>query len=86
MLEYVSIVIIIALLACWVILFAGKLGVIEWVQVHTRYKLIAELFSCQFCLSWWVCVIISICFAIATGDIAMLLCPFCSTPLTRYYL
>lgn len=84
MVEFICAAIIIALVACWVILFMRKIGLIEWVQVHSKIKLIADLFSCNFCLCWWICVIIAIFFAITLKEPVLLLCPFCSTPVARF--
>ena len=51
--EFIFAAVIIALLASWLILFITKIKAREWVQVHgTRF--IADLFGCDFCLSWWL--------------------------------
>lgn len=86
MVDFICAAITMALLACWVILFTSKIGFIEWVQIHAKSKIIADLFNCNFCLSWWICVIIAIFFAVALKDPVLLLCPFISTPVTRYLI
>lgn len=85
MIEFVCTAIIIALIACWVILFITKTGAREYIQVHAP-KLISQMFSCDFCLSWWLCLLLAICFSIGTGNPVIILCAFCSTPIARYYL
>ena len=85
MINFVMTVAVIALVASWIILLIGKNGLMEYLQIYSP-KLISEMFSCDFCLSWWVGVALSVCFAIATGDWILLLCPFCTTPLTRILL
>ena len=47
--NFVLTTVIIALIACWIMLFIGKTGIREYVQVHAKRKLIAEMFSCDFC-------------------------------------
>lgn len=85
MVDFICAAIIIALIACWVILFITKTGAREYIQVHAP-KLISQMFSCDFCLSWWLCLLLAICFSIGTGNPIIILCAFCATPITRYYL
>lgn len=84
MTNFLCAAIIIALIACWIILFMRKTGVIEWVQVHAKQKIIADLFNCSFCLCWWVSLITAIIFAITFKEPVLLLCPFCATPVARF--
>jgi hypothetical protein len=72
----------IAFIAAFLILSITKLGVREWAQIHAP-KLISKLFSCDFCLSFWTCLFISLILLIFTGDIRLLIIPFLATPVTR---
>ena len=83
--NYLMTVAFIALVASWTILFITKTGAREYIEVHAP-KLIAEMFSCDFCLSWWLGVILSVALVIGTGEWIYLCCPFFSTPLTRRLL
>lgn len=85
MLDFVLSAIIIATLASWIVLFITKIGLREYVQIHGS-KIVAELFSCDFCLSWWVCLMLSVICSIITGDLTMVLCAFCATPISRYLI
>lgn len=85
MIQFICAAIIIALIACWVILFITKIGLREYLQVHST-KVISQMFSCDFCVSWWLCLLLSVCFSIGAGDPVLLFCAFCATPITRYYL
>ena len=85
MIEFLCAAVIIALISCWVILFITKTGAREYVEVHAP-TLISKMFGCDFCLSWWLCLFFSLCFAIGTGNPVITLCAFCATPITRYYL
>lgn len=83
--EFIFYVILVAMLAAFVLTLLRKWGVIEWVQVHGN-DFFAKMFSCDFCLSWWAGVVLSVLFAICTGNPALLLVPFCSTVITRILL
>lgn len=85
MVDFVTNTVIISLLACWAILTLGKTGVREYVVVHAS-RLVSEMFGCDFCLSWWTCLLFSAIFSITTGDASLLLCAFCAAPLTRHII
>jgi len=77
--------VVIALVAAFIILLAGKWGFLEWVQINGN-EFFAKLFGCNFCLSFWVGLCLSILFAIATGSPVLLFIPIIQTPLTRFIL
>lgn len=83
--EFIFYVILIAMLAAFVLTLLRKWGVIEWVQVHGN-DFFAKMFSCDFCLSWWAGVILSVLMLIMTGNPVLLGVPFCSTMITRKLL
>ena len=74
----------VALFAAFVLTLLGKWGAIEYVQVRGN-KFFAEMFSCQFCLSWWTGVLLAILLAAAVDPILFLI-PFFSTMITRALL
>ena len=78
-------IVLIALAATFVIILTEKWGGAEWLQVHGN-KLVAQMASCDFCLSWWVCVILTAAFVAVTGDYTMVVAPFFATPITRVFL
>ena len=78
-------VLVVATVAAFLLTVAKKWGVIEYVQVHGN-DFFNKIFRCDFCLSWWVVVLLSVLFAICTGNPALLLVPFCSTTITRILL
>lgn len=82
MIEYI---IIVATLAAFFITLAGKWGYLEYVQVHGN-EFFAKMFSCKFCLSFWVCVIISSVIFVVTGKCELVCVPFCAAPITRFIL
>lgn len=81
----------VGLVAAFIILFITKIGLRDWVQVHGS-ELVNKLFSCQFCLSFWIGLLIScilLIFITFTGGYLQPLyvfIPICSTPITRIIL
>lgn len=72
----------IAVTAAFGIMLISKLGVRDKVIMEAP-KLISELFSCDFCLSWWTCVFLSIVVSAVTGMWAILCVAVLATPITR---
>ena len=72
----------VALMAAFVILLIGKLGIRSMV-IAKAPKLISQLFDCDFCISFWVSVILAIILAILVGETTFLFIPVVSTPITR---
>lgn len=83
--NFLILTIITALLACWIILFISKAGIREYIQVNAPKKL-SELFECDFCLSWWICLFIAICAMIFFDDWRLIFIAYCAAPITRYLL
>jgi hypothetical protein len=73
---------IVALASAWVELLLIRTGLRDWVEAHgSRWW--AEMASCTFCLSWWLCCVISLVAAAIVCDFRLLLCAILATPLTR---
>lgn len=77
--------IVVALVAAFALTLLRKWQVIEWVQVHGN-DFFAKMFNCDFCLSFWAGVAWAILLAFITGNLTLLLVPFCSTMITRFLL
>ena len=75
-----------ALLAAFVILLLGKLGIRDYIVAKSPVRFISKLFDCDFCLSFWTACLITTIVAICLDDITVMLIPFFSTPLTRFLL
>lgn len=82
MIEFVCYLVVVALVATFILILLQKWGVIEWVQVHGN-KFFAEMFHCNFCLSFWLGFILSVFLALVTWNALLLLIPLCSTVITR---
>lgn len=65
MLEYVLIVILVALFAAWVRIVMNKWGITEWCLVNLP-ELLAKLVECTFCSAFWLATIIGVILAICT--------------------
>jgi membrane protein implicated in regulation of membrane protease activity len=72
----------IALAAAFVILLIGKLGIRDNI-IAKAPKLISQLFDCDFCLSFWVSLILAVILAIFFREMNILVIPIISTPITR---
>ena len=77
--------VVIACQAAFILLLAKKVGAIEKIQIYGN-DLIAELASCNFCLSWRTCLILSGMTAIGSKDPSVIVCAFIATPITRILL
>lgn len=80
--DFILYVLSVSLFTSFILSLLQKWGVIEWVQVHGN-KLFSEMFRCNFCLSFWISLIISVIIVLLTGNVLLLFIPFCSTPITK---
>lgn len=85
MVDYLILILLTALFSAFSINLLKKWGIIEWLQIHGS-ELISKLAHCDFCLSWWMNVIVSVTIALALGNWIFLLVPFFSTMITRFIL
>ena len=71
-----------AVILALVVAFIGSLlikwGIIHTLQLHAPSDLLHELFSCRFCMSWWISIFISI-WPIVNNGWEYLLVPVCAT-------
>lgn len=79
---FALLVVAVSTTAAFGIMLIGKLGVRDRV-IMLAPKLISELFSCDFCLSWWTCLLLSALLAVIFGLWYILIVAFIATPLTR---
>lgn len=83
--EFICYSVIVALIATFIVLLLGKVGVLEWMQINGT-ELISKLASCHFCLSFWAGLIVAVIFAIITANPILVLVPICSSPISRSLL
>lgn len=75
-------VIIIALISAFVILFITKVGLRDFV-IERSPKLISKMFNCDFCLSFWTNVFMTIIVISYTDFLPFMAIPILATPITR---
>lgn len=80
--AYLIIAVAVALVASFFLLLFKKIGIVEWLQVHGS-DLISELAHCDFCLSWWLSLIIAIIAAAIIGDWWVIATAVLATPICR---
>lgn len=80
-----SYALVIAIVSAFIILLIDRIGLREFVVCRSP-KVISRLFSCDFCLGFWVSVVLSAALSLAVGDASFMLIPIMSTPVTRILL
>lgn len=75
----------VSLFAAFLLLLAKKVGIVEWMQVHGG-RWVSAIANCDFCMSWWLSVIMTAIVAPFICEAWLLAIPFISTPLTRHWL
>lgn len=80
--ELFLMTVIAATLSAYLLILAAKWKVVEWMQVK-GWKWLSDLANCDFCLSWWLNVIVCLVAAVVTGDTMWIAVPFFATMLTR---
>lgn len=85
MLAYVIAALMSALVSAFALLLVKKWKIHEWVQLRAPL-FFAEMFRCDFCLSWWFNVICCIAVVITMKDITYIIMPFMATPITRKFI
>lgn len=78
-------IVLVGLLAAFVIIMSNRTGLRGYVTAVSTGK-ITELLQCDFCLCFWVNLIIAVTFTLCTMDVDYLYIPFFSTPFTRFLL
>ena len=78
-------IIIIALITAFVVLFIEKIGLRDVIIMYSP-KLVSKLFSCDFCLCFWVSLTLTFIARFIVGWPFVLILPICSTPIARYLL
>lgn len=85
--DFLTFIAVVALLSAFILLLLAKIGMIDWFIVH-GFRLLSDLAQCQFCLSWWTNVAVTVvaCLFFVDWYTEILLIPFVATPITRKLL
>lgn len=78
-------IVIVALIAAFTILFISRIGLRDFIIMRSP-KPISELFSCDFCLCFWIGLTITLIAHFVVGWPFTFILPACSTPIARYLL
>ena len=78
-------IVITALLSTFIIQVITITGIREKIQLRSS-MLIHKLFSCDFCLSFWIAVLITLIFCIFKNDFSLIFIPFLTAPITKKLL
>lgn len=83
--HIVNSMVLVATVATFIICLIGKWGLIQKCQ-ESRLTVLSKLANCEFCISFWMCTIVSVIFSIFMGDATLILLAVPSTPITRFLL
>lgn len=78
-------IVIVALITAFTVLFISRIGLRDFIIIHSP-KSISELFSCDFCLCFWIGLTITLIAHFVVGWPFTFILPACSTPIARYLL
>jgi len=81
MVDFLSIVLLMAAGAAFILTLAEKWGWREWLMVHAPNEFLYRLVLCKFCCTWWVLVLLTLCVVIIVRDAALLAVPVFATPI-----
>lgn len=79
----------VALFVAFIILFLEKTelrSIMRDMCDKKHLRLLADMLDCDFCFSFWLSTLISLCIAVLLQDCAFLIIPILSTPITRILL
>lgn len=83
--DILTYIITLSCASAFFILLAKKWGIVEWVQINGN-NFFHEMFKCDFCLSFWMNLVLCLFFCILTKNALILLLPLVNTPITRRLL
>lgn len=80
-------IILIALFSAFIELFMSKSGFRYWLRDqcdYTGFTIVAKMLDCDFCLGFWLSVIISIAVVLITLDPSYIYVPVFAIPIIRF--
>lgn len=78
-------IVIVALITTFIVLFISKIGLRDFIIIRSP-ELVSKLFSCDFCLCFWIGLTIALIAHFVVDWPFTLILPACSTPIARYLL
>ena len=81
--NFLVLAVIVALCVAFFVTLLHKWGFVEYMQIHGD-DFLHKLFSCDFCISFWISAVIALFLVAVFTDISLLLIPILSTPLAKF--
>ena len=88
MVNFVCSIFVVATITAFVVTLMHKWGLVEYMQVRGK-SIVPELAKCNFCLSWWVALVLSVALSFALEEMNVvegIVCAVCATPISRFLL
>lgn len=79
MLEFMICSIVEGSLAAFVLTLGYKWDIVYALQEKAKSRLMKELTNCQFCMTFWICVALSLVASVLTGEWVLMLAPMVAT-------
>lgn len=88
--QIIVLAVILGLLSAFIVLFLSRFELVKGLSIRLWFimnapKVISELFSCDFCLSWWICFILGLVLSFFNGP-ECILAAVLATPIARHML
>ena len=74
--EFILMTLVIVGVSAWVITVLYKWGVLNYLYKKIEWPLFKKMLECDFCLSWWTCVLVSVVAFFFTLHVSTLFVPF----------
>ena len=85
MLYMFMVAVFVSFFAVFFLLLAYKWQIVDWLQRKGSEK-VSEMAHCDFCMSWWLSVLLTIIIAPFIGEWWLVCVPFIAAPLARHWL
>ena len=76
--------IILGIVIAFIVSFLTISGIRNYLIEHCKITMLAKLLSCDFCLSFWLAVIVCFALAVQTRQFNIIFLPIVSTPISRF--
>lgn len=87
--QIIALAILISLIVAFIVLFLNKTTIRYKLRDYAdlyKVSLIAKMLDCDFCLCFWLAVVLSIFVFLLFGNLLFLFIPILSTPISRFLL
>lgn len=78
MIDFVCWIVFVSLIVSFLRTLAIKWGILDWLQLNAPNDFLHKLFSCEFCQSFWLGMLVCFIISIVTADWGAMFIPFFS--------